>query len=69
MPQPHRIRKRRKANKQKARQNQTIESQRDKLAEYNMHMKILGKRNSYSKTDPDATFMHMKERPYGGTGN
>ena len=28
-------------------------------------MKILGKRNSYSKTDPDATFMHMKEDPMG----
>ncbi len=54
-----------KANKQKARQIRQLESQRDKLAEYNMHMKILGKRNSYSKTDPDATFMHMKEDPMG----
>lgn len=32
-----------------------------KLEEYEKHLKILGKRNSYSKTDPDATFMHMKE--------
>ena len=54
-----------KANKQKARQIRQLESQRDKLAEYNMHVKILGKRNSYSKTDPDATFMHMKEDPMG----
>jgi transposase len=32
-----------------------------KLEEYEKHLKILGNRNSYSKTDPDATFMHMKE--------
>ena len=25
------------------------------------HLEIMGERNSYSKTDPDATFMHMKE--------
>ena len=31
-------------------------------------MKILGKRNSYSKTDPDATFMHMKEKTLWGNG-
>ena len=29
--------------------------------EYNRHLEILGERNSYSKTDSDATFMHMKE--------
>ena len=33
----------------------------EKLAEYNRNMEILGDRNSYSKTDKDATFMHMKE--------
>jgi len=32
-----------------------------KLEEYEKHLETLGKRNSYSKTDPDATFMHMKE--------
>ncbi len=32
-----------------------------KLDEYNAKLAILGERNSYSKTDPDATFMHMKE--------
>lgn len=32
-----------------------------KLDEYDRHLEILGDRNSYSKTDPDATFMHMKE--------
>lgn len=32
-----------------------------KLDEYDKHLEILGERNSYSKTDSDATFMHMKE--------
>lgn len=32
-----------------------------KLKQYNKQEKILGKRNSYSKTDPGATFMRMKE--------
>jgi hypothetical protein len=31
------------------------------LARYDEHQKILQGRNSYSKTDPDATFMRMKE--------
>ncbi len=33
----------------------------DKLEEYQKKEEILGDRNSYSKTDPDATFMRMKE--------
>jgi transposase len=33
----------------------------DKLEQYKKDEEILGKRNSYSKTDPDATFMRMKE--------
>jgi transposase len=32
-----------------------------KLQEYENHLEKLGNRNSYSKTDPDATFMRMKE--------
>jgi hypothetical protein len=32
-----------------------------KLKEYEQHLEILGNRNSYSKTDNDATFMRMKE--------
>lgn len=31
-----------------------------KMKEYNDKLDTLGKRNSYSKTDPDATFMRMK---------
>lgn len=33
----------------------------DKLRKYEKSLDILGKRNSYSKTDPDATFMRLKE--------
>lgn len=33
----------------------------DKLQEYDQKQEILSGRNSYSKTDPDATFMRMKE--------
>ena len=33
----------------------------DKLREYENSLDILGDRNSYSKTDPDATFMRLKE--------
>lgn len=32
-----------------------------KLAKYEKDLVILGNRNSYSKTDPDATFMRMKQ--------
>ena len=32
-----------------------------KLGEYDRHLENLGDRNSYSKTDKDATFMHLKE--------
>ncbi len=33
----------------------------DRLKRYNKDLYIMGKRNSYSKTDEDATFMRMKE--------
>lgn len=33
----------------------------DKLSEYDEKLRILGERNSYSKTDQDTTFMRMKE--------
>ena len=39
---------------------QIVEYQ-EKLAEYEEKLGIAGDRNSYSKTDHDATFMHMKE--------
>ena len=45
----------------KKKQIKELEEHRDKLVEYNKHLEVLGDRNSYSKTDPDATFMRMKE--------
>ena len=33
----------------------------EKLKEYTKKLYTLGDRNNYSKTDPDATFMRMKE--------
>ena len=50
-----------KAHREKKRQIKELEALGDKLAEYEKHLEILGDRNSYSKTDPDATFMRMKE--------
>ena len=38
-----------------------LESYIGKLKEYTKHIHVCGDRNSYSKTDPDATFMRMKE--------
>lgn len=46
---------------QKRKQIKELETCRDKLMEYDNHLDILGERNSYSKTDRDATFMRMKE--------
>lgn len=38
-----------------------------KMWKYAMHLDICGERNSFSKTDPDATFMHMKYDYYNHT--
>lgn len=51
----------RKKLKEKRRQVKQLEEHRDKLQEYDAHLQTMGDRNSYSKTDPDATFMRMKE--------
>lgn len=40
---------------------ETLEQYIEKLKEYTKHLHICGQRNSYSKTDPDATFMRLKE--------
>ena len=47
--------------REKERQLRQLRAHRDKLREYDRHLGILGDRNSYSKTDHDATFMRMKE--------
>ena len=40
---------------------ETLEDYISKLKEYTKHLHVCGDRNSYSKTDPDATFMRLKE--------
>ena len=50
---------RRKTRLQKSMEN--LETYIAKLKEYNKKLHICGDRNSYSKTDPDATFMRLKE--------
>ena len=44
---------------------ETLEEYLDRLKGYTKKLHICGKRNSYSKTDPDATFMRMKEDAMG----
>ena len=40
---------------------EALETYIEKLKEYTKKIHVCGERNSYSKTDPDATFMRMKE--------
>ncbi len=50
-----------KVIREKKKQVRELEEYRDKLIEYDNPLDTLGERNSYSKTDPDATFIRMKE--------
>ena len=50
------------------RQYEEIKAYYEKLVEYERHLAICQNRNSYAKTDHDATFMHMKEDYYSRTG-
>ena len=47
--------------KQQHKQIKELDSAVEKMAEYDHKKEVLGNRNSYSKTDEDATFMRMKE--------
>lgn len=47
--------------KQRRKQIKELDSAVEKMAEYDHKKEVLGNRNSYSKTDQDATFMRMKE--------
>ena len=51
--------------KVRRKQIKQLKEHADKLGEYDEKLRILGDRNSYSKTDPDATFMRMKEDAMG----
>ena len=50
-----------KACRERTKQIKELEKHRDKLSEYDGWLEQIGERNSTSKTDPDATFMPMKE--------
>ena len=50
-----------KLQREKEKQIKELEKHRDKLGEYDGRLEQIGERNSMSKTDPDATFMRMKE--------
>ena len=50
-----------KALREKKKQIKEIEKKAASLADYEQKKETPGKRNSFSKTDPDATFMRMKE--------
>lgn len=54
-----------KMDRELKKQVKELEKQQVKLKEYEHHLDTLGDRNSYSKTDPDATFMRMKEDHMG----
>lgn len=43
--------------------NRKLKERHDKLAEHQEQARTFGSRNSYSKTDHDATFMRVKEPP------
>ncbi len=47
--------------KMKAKLRYVTKNYPSKIAKYEQQEKVLGERNSYSKTDTDATFMRMKE--------
>ena len=59
-PEP-KTKEEKQAVRTKKKQLKELEKKRNKLQEYDQQLEVMGERNSYSKTDPDATFMHMKE--------
>ena len=50
-----------KQRREKKKQIKELVKHRNKLEEYDSRLEQIGERNSMSKTDPDATFMRMKE--------
>lgn len=52
---------RQRRRREKKRLVKELEKHRDKLGEYDGRLEQIGERNSMSKSDPDATFMRMKE--------
>ncbi len=59
-PEP-KDKERKKQLRERKKRIRELEEQRDRLSEYDGRLEQMGDRNSMSKTDPDATFMRMKE--------
>lgn len=53
--------KQKEERKERKKQIKQLREHADKLDEYDEKLRILGDRNSYSKTDHDVTFMRMRE--------
>ena len=60
VPEPE-TKEEKQAVRARKKQLKELEKKRNRLKEYDRHLEIMGEKNSYSKTDSDATFMHMKE--------
>ena len=58
---PRETKEEKQSAKAKEKVAKELKKHQEKLEEYEQHLETLGPRNSYSKTDPDATFMRMKE--------
>ena len=58
---PRETKEERKAAKAQEKTVRELTKHKEKMEEYERHLDTLGPRNSYSKTDPGATFMRMKE--------
>ena len=59
--QPRETKEEKQAARAKVKAARELKRHQEKLEEYERHLEALGPRNSYSKTDADATFMRMKE--------
>lgn len=62
---PSATKEEKKARKEREKTAKVLGRMQEKQAEYEGHLEKLGGRNSYSKTDEDATFMRMKEDAMG----
>jgi len=54
--------KRKNLSKARTRLRWITDNEHPKLSKYEAQERILGERNSYSRTDPDATFMRLKDQ-------
>ena len=62
---PSATKEEKKARKEREKTAKVLGRMQEKQAEYEGHLEKMGERNSYSKTDEDATFMRMKEDAMG----